>query len=47
MYPVSEKADLVWSAQVLSVTKALVFGLVPEIPTTSIGRSPERPIVRP
>ncbi len=36
--PVSEKADLVWSAQVLSVTKALVFGFVPEIPATNTGR---------
>jgi hypothetical protein len=34
----SEKAGLVWSAQALSVTKALVFGLAPEIPTTNNGR---------
>jgi hypothetical protein len=33
--PLSEKAVLVWSAQGLSVTKALVFGLAPEIPATN------------
>jgi hypothetical protein len=42
----SQKADLVWSAQVLSVTKALVFGLAPEIPTTIAGRSFDRVFAR-
>ncbi|CUX65722.1 hypothetical protein AGR6A_Lc50056 [Agrobacterium sp. NCPPB 925] len=33
----SQKADLVWQAQVLLVTEALVFGLWSEIPTTNEG----------
>ena len=44
MQPMSEKADLVWLAQILSVTKALVFGFAPEIPATNPGRSVERPL---